>query len=293
MKTRVLVGVVCVPIVIAILFFAPAWATGLFVGAVCVFCAWEFMRSSGYKRTAGFYAWTVAAILLSVLVCYGTYGNWSGAPQYIIILMYAAFAVAFIVFLINIGKAHSKGVQATVPVSSFLICGGIGIPLYLATLISLRLVNVGVSVEGAALPEIGKYLVLVPVISAFVTDAGAYFIGVTLGKRRPFPNVSPKKSVEGFIGGLVIGTAAVIGYGFLVRYLGYEVNFLYLALCGFGGAVATELGDLAFSLIKRDRGIKDFGNLLPGHGGVLDRFDSMVLCAPVIWAINWALPIIG
>lgn len=149
----------------------------------------------------------------------------------------------------------------------------------------------------------GHYLVLLPFICAFITDGGAYFVGVSLGKHRPFPKISPKKSIEGFIGGIVIGTLAVVGYTLILSHVipgtlggvdvssAYTFNYLNAAIVGLCGAVATEAGDLLFSWIKRTLGIKDYGNLIPGHGGMLDRFDSMVLCAPVVMLANKAFPI--
>jgi CDP-diglyceride synthetase len=132
--------------------------------------------------------------------------------------------------------------------------------------------------------EWGSMLVFLPFVSAFVTDAGAYFVGVFLGKRHIFPKISPKKTLEGCIGGIVFGTAAVIGFGLI-----FSDNYADLALLGLFGAVATEAGDLLFSWIKRKLEIKDYGDLIPGHGGMLDRFDSMVLCAPVMLALMFIL----
>jgi len=149
----------------------------------------------------------------------------------------------------------------------------------------------------------GQYLVLLPFLSAFITDGGAYFVGVSIGKHRPFPKISPKKSIEGFIGGIVIGTLAVVGYTLLLSTiipgtLGgidvgeyYTFNYGNAVIVGMCGAIATEAGDLLFSWIKRKLGIKDYGNLIPGHGGMLDRFDSMVLCAPIVMLANKAFPI--
>ncbi|MDR0905536.1 MAG: phosphatidate cytidylyltransferase [Oscillospiraceae bacterium] len=141
----------------------------------------------------------------------------------------------------------------------------------------------------------GEYLVLLPFISAFVTDAGAYFVGVTIGKHHIFPKISPKKSLEGFIGGIVIGTAAVVLYWFILSRVipagtNFELHYGTAIICGLCGAVATEAGDLLFSWIKRRLGIKDYGSIIPGHGGMLDRFDSMVLCAPVMLAFARLAP---
>lgn len=140
--------------------------------------------------------------------------------------------------------------------------------------------------------EYGKYLVLFAVLLAFVTDAGAYFAGVFLGKHRGVTQVSPNKSVEGYIGGFAAGVVFALIYGLVISEITRaSANLGSLALSGLFGAAATEVGDLAFSFVKRQYGVKDFGNILPGHGGMLDRFDSMLFCAPVVLFIVRFLPV--
>ena len=124
---------------------------------------------------------------------------------------------------------------------------------------------------------------LLPVISAFLTDVGAYFAGVFLGKHRGVTRVSPNKSMEGYVGGILSGCVFMLLYALvLARFAGLTVSFPLMALYGLVGSAVTELGDLSFSLIKRQCGVKDYGNLLPGHGGMMDRFDSMVFAAPTL-----------
>ena len=133
---------------------------------------------------------------------------------------------------------------------------------------------------------------LLAVLLTFATDAGAYFAGVFLGRHRGITKVSPNKSAEGYIGGFVTGVAFAILYGVVAgKIAGTEPALLPLALCGLFGALATEVGDLAFSFIKRQYGVKDYGHLLPGHGGMLDRFDSMMFCGPVVLFIVQCLPV--
>ncbi|MDD6159967.1 MAG: phosphatidate cytidylyltransferase, partial [Oscillospiraceae bacterium] len=140
--------------------------------------------------------------------------------------------------------------------------------------------------------EQGRFLVLLAVILAFITDGGAYFAGVFLGKHRGITQVSPNKSLEGYIGGFVTGIIFAVLYGVVISAITkLPVNYLSLVLCGFIGALVTELGDLSFSLIKRQNGVKDYGNLLPGHGGMLDRFDSMLFCGPAVLFIVTLLPV--
>ena len=140
--------------------------------------------------------------------------------------------------------------------------------------------------------EYGKFLVLFAVLLAFVTDAGAYFAGVFLGKHRGVTQVSPNKSVEGYVGGFAAGVVFALIYGLVISEIARaSANLGSLVLSGLFGAAATEVGDLAFSFIKRQYGVKDFGHILPGHGGMLDRFDSMLFCAPVALFIVRFLPV--
>ena len=136
----------------------------------------------------------------------------------------------------------------------------------------------------------GYYHVWLIFLCSWGCDTCAYCVGRLFGKHKMAPNISPKKTYEGFAGGLVIGTAAVVLYGLILTLCGIAVNFAAMTVYGLAGAVVTEIGDLAFSMIKREYGVKDYGHLLPGHGGMLDRFDSMVFTAPVIYLLTQVFP---
>jgi phosphatidate cytidylyltransferase len=137
----------------------------------------------------------------------------------------------------------------------------------------------------------GRYLLLVPIICAFVTDAGAYFSGYLFGKRKAFPRISPNKTVAGCVGGLITGALTLVLFGAIINFATqYHADFFPLAVIGIVGAAFTQLGDLSFSLIKREYNVKDFGKLIPGHGGMLDRFDSLFFAAPAIYFMLYALP---
>ena len=129
-------------------------------------------------------------------------------------------------------------------------------------------------------------LVFFPLCISFGSDTFAFFAGLLFGKHKLTP-VSPKKTVEGAIGGLVggvIGTTLMMAVGSYVLADAFW-NFKLLALFGLVGSAISQIGDLSFSVIKREFGVKDYGNLLPGHGGVLDRFDSVTFVAPFVWLI--------
>ncbi|MDE6598586.1 MAG: phosphatidate cytidylyltransferase [Oscillospiraceae bacterium] len=132
----------------------------------------------------------------------------------------------------------------------------------------------------------GVCYVILCLAGAWLGDSGAYFVGTFLGKHKLCPEISPKKTVEGAIGGVITVGLVFAVYAFFYRMvMGYrgipfEVNYLYLVLMGFGCGVLGIVGDLSASLIKRQFGIKDFGNIMPGHGGLMDRFDSVLFVAP-------------
>ena len=128
---------------------------------------------------------------------------------------------------------------------------------------------------------------------AFLSDAGAYFVGLRFGKHKLAPVVSPNKTIEGALGGLAGAILGMLIYAVVLDFLpgGLHVNYALALLYGFLGAAVGIFGDLCFSVIKRQTGIKDYGNLIPGHGGVLDRFDSMVMVAPLMEVLLLLLPI--
>ena len=125
-------------------------------------------------------------------------------------------------------------------------------------------------------------------ISAFGCDTGAYFTGMLFGKHKLIPSLSPKKTIEGAIGGVVVGTLLAVLFGLSVETMFQldEVNTVLLCfVTGIVGSILSQIGDLAASAIKRTVGIKDYGTLIPGHGGVLDRFDSVMFTAPAVYYI--------
>jgi phosphatidate cytidylyltransferase len=124
-------------------------------------------------------------------------------------------------------------------------------------------------------------------VGAWVTDAMAYFTGRFLGKHKLAPDVSPKKTIEGSIGGTVFCAIAFVLMGLVVKALVKDSspNYIYLAISGLVIAVVSQAGDLIMSVIKRHYNIKDFGNLFPGHGGMLDRMDSVFSVALGMQAI--------
>ena len=129
----------------------------------------------------------------------------------------------------------------------------------------------------------GGYLFGMIFVGAWVTDTMAYFTGRLVGKHKLCPKISPKKTIEGSIGGIFFCALSFLLYGFIVfKIVGVTPNYPMLFIGGALLSVISQIGDLAASLIKREHDVKDYGKLMPGHGGVMDRFDSILAVAPVL-----------
>lgn len=272
MGQRILVAVIFVPILLAIMLLLPpiAWAgVVMFISAVAAF---ELLRAAGERRVSPpMQAASILSAAALPLCCWA--GVWAPAAGL------CAFGVMTVSFWCAIRAYDEGGVSIGFFQVLLTLFAGVMVPMGLSALVALKCMAQG------------EYLVLLAVLLAFVTDAGAYFAGVFLGRHRGVTRVSPNKSLEGYLGGFLTGVVFALGYGAVISAVSAQaVNYLSLALCGLFGALATELGDLAFSFIKRQYGVKDYGHLLPGHGGMLDRFDSMVFAAPTLMLLVEVCP---
>lgn len=130
----------------------------------------------------------------------------------------------------------------------------------------------------------GEYLIWLVFIVAFSTDTFAYFTGIYLGNKKLCPNISPKKTIEGSVGGIFGSLFTCILYGiYLNKVQNINISMIHFMIIGFFASIISQFGDLTASLIKRNYGIKDFGKIFPGHGGILDRFDSIIFVTPTIY----------
>jgi len=136
--------------------------------------------------------------------------------------------------------------------------------------------------------NIGIYLFMLIFVGAWITDIFAYFTGKFLGKHKLIPEISPKKTVEGSIGGIVFCSIFFMLYGFVLTKIVdiSDINYLVLAIVGIIISVVAQIGDLAMSVIKREYNIKDYGKIMPGHGGALDRFDSVLAVSIVVAVVE-------
>ena len=131
--------------------------------------------------------------------------------------------------------------------------------------------------------KFGYYYIWYVFLGAWMTDIFDYLVGVTIGKHK-FSTISPKKSIEGCIGGVIGCVVSFIGYTLFLNSVGLELNYIVMGALGVIVSVISQIGDFAASSIKRYCEIKDFGKIMPGHGGVLDRFDSILFISPLLYA---------
>jgi len=271
MFLRVLVALVCIPILLFIVYAAPVFVLPTAVGLFSGIASYEALWATGFlKHTKiGIYS-----ITLSVLIPF-----WVWYDATFLRAMGALFLYAVLMFADAMGSHRKVGLEQ---MGGAFFLSTI-IPLFLSAFLRLRQM------------ENWQFYILLPFVVAFTSDSFALFSGRAFGKHKLAPRISPHKTVEGSIGGLIGATACTLLYGLLARPL-FQIEGVRLgalAIYGAAGSVFAQFGDLAFSCIKREYGLKDFGNLFPGHGGVLDRFDSVSFCAPFVELLLAVLPVIG
>lgn len=267
MLKRTIVGLLLIPVLLGVALFAPKWVAVLFICVFSAGAAFELLRGTKLVTEPRLLAYSM---IMAALVPVWSY---FGCP---IVAASLGTMVFYILVFLELMLSDLK-----IGFSKAAICmvGGLMVPYMLSSLIRIICM------------DNGRALVLIPFVAAFMSDIGAYFVGVTLGKHKLCPNISPKKTVEGLAGGIVISMLSMVLYGLILRYgFGYTVDHLYLCIYGLVGSVCGVFGDLSFSVIKRQTGIKDYGKLFPGHGGVLDRFDSVIVASPLIEVLLLLLP---
>lgn len=271
MKQRVLSGAVLALFCAAIIVFNTSFppALNIAVALISAVAVYELIKAMGLS---GKWYLCLPSMVAAAAVPF-TSGN-------ITLAVYAAYTlVIFSAMIINHKEITFKDLGV---ILSMVII----IPSALGCLVALRDLN----------PTVGMYYVLVAVFAAWAADIGAYFAGTFFGKHKLCPEISPKKTIEGAVGGLVLNVAAIMLSGLVVTKFMYggtlSANYLALFIVGFVGSPISILGDLSFSLIKRSCHIKDFGSVIPGHGGILDRFDSVIFTAPFVYLLASVLPLI-
>lgn len=270
-RTRLLSGIVLVAVALAV-FLAGGSLLALVVFILSVVAYQELTAACKVRGEATNPSPPVIAGLVMTLVYYAVIGLALASDITLVypammMVVVAAFLVFLFVYVFTFPKYHANQIMAAM--FSFLYG-----PVMLSFLYLLR--------EGFA---DGIYLVWFVFLASWGSDTCAYCVGVLIGKHKMTPKLSPKKSVEGAIGG-ILGAAilfAVYTHFVINVYTGMTLSLPFAAALGAAGALISMIGDLAASAVKRDHEIKDYGKLIPGHGGIMDRFDSVIVAAPIVF----------
>ena len=266
MKQRIITAGIALVVLAPFLIFSDTFMLLIFSSVLSAVALYEMLGCIGLRKNP---AVIIPVILVSTAAVVMTRIVSDG---------YRYLAFAFIIFFVLIvylmtasvlsrGKVDITHAGLAAVTSIYIIMG-------FASIVLLRDINYG------------QYIFLISFLVPWISDSGAYFIGVNFGRHKLIPEVSPKKTVEGFVGGIVFGTLSVLLYGFIISII-FEAQASYPALLAAGLiiSVVSQCGDLIASLIKRHWNVKDYGFVFPGHGGVMDRFDSIIAVAPFLYML--------
>lgn len=272
MKTRVLAGLTAVLLVILMLTLPVTYFYILFL-ILAVICCYEFMHmleNAGHapmKKIA--YIWTLIYVILLYNAKHGILWDSSmlGGLDFLLAVTLLCMALLTRIVLSKERKHDFVSFAYTLAgcVYSVILLG------FAVGLIEM---------------ENGKWMLGYLILGAVATDTFAYFTGYFIGKRKILPEISPKKTVEGSIGGYIGCAVIIIAYSFIMKSItGVMLPVWKIVLVALTSGIITQIGDWSASYIKRFFKIKDFGKLIPGHGGLLDRLDSIIFLAPLLYLI--------
>ena len=275
MLKRIITSLVALCVLIPALFLSGTWVFPIAIAVVAVMCLFEMFRCIGVHKKLSFVipAYIIGATLplLQRLL----------PESDKVILITAVLAIIFIVYSFAL-VVWSHGKFTYADMSEALLTGAY-IVFALNMILYIRDFDEG-----------GSIIYLLIFVGAWITDIFAYFTGVFFGKHKLIEDVSPKKTIEGSIGGIVFCSLCFVVVGIIAdSFFEREANLLFLAISGIFISVIAQVGDLIMSVIKRHYGIKDYGKIFPGHGGMLDRFDSILSVSLGVAAMCMVSSIIG
>lgn len=289
MKQRVLtsigIGVVGIPVLILSKYIIYP----IFLGLLSLIGVWELLRVFGIQKR---YEVSVPAYTISGLLPVFAHDSITHGEHNAYLLITGAAIFAFLLYLAMIcviGKeiVLRKNEQKADGKQRILGFGDVAAVFMSVTYVTVSFTSMSLT----RYMTNGVYIFALVFVAAWMCDIFAYFTGRLFGKHKLAPHLSPKKTVEGSVGGIVFATLGCVLYGFVVETLTeLNANYLILALIGLLLSVVSQIGDLWASLIKREHGIKDYSRMLPGHGGVMDRFDSILAISTVLMAVCMVFP---
>lgn len=269
MKTRLVSAAILLPLLFLVIWVLPKVICAILFGILAAIAVYELLYRTGLVRNVRLIAYClVAAFLMSIWSFCDMHRGWG------LIGLLAFLTALFTEMMLNHVKVRFEKL-------CLCVVGGLLVPYLLTSIV--RILGT----------YSGRYTIIIPFILAFLPDSGAYFAGKFFGRRKLAPVISPNKTIEGAVGAAVTAIVGMLLYSVIMDLaFDKQVDYAIALLYGVLGAATDIFGDLVFSSIKRQTGIKDYGNLIPGHGGVLDRFDSMLMVGPLTEFLLILLPVV-
>ncbi len=274
MKTRIITGLVGLVVVIAwlISMYTPIFSAVLAI--VAAIGVYELIKAFEVKNPV----FKGLCLIISVLIpFYFEYKAKINIPMFPVIA--AVLLISLIIMVLDFKNLKFEQVACSLFAAAF-------VPSAFSCITLFR--DVYITFQDSYIKTDGIFLILFAFFCCWLSDTFAYFVGRKFGKRKLAPVISPKKTIEGAIGGIICTAVLNTVLFFVFRYnfaLSEKISLVTVIISSVFLSVISIFGDLAASTIKRHHGIKDFGNLLPGHGGVMDRFDSSCFVFPALYAI--------
>ena len=275
MKPRILTALLLIPPVIYLIGWSPKWLLLAAVIAVVEICLYEFFQIC---RHAGFTSLSFPAYLFSAALCAARAVETNRSEVYSLALL-----VAFLLVTLSAALVITRDLKTYLGSIATTVFGVVYIGLTLSCLLPIRFSQRGAGGLGpteTAVTSEGRNLMLLLFLVIWADDTLAYLVGRAIGRKRLFPSISPHKTLEGSVAGLVGSLLVAWGFAGLFWQTASMKKVILLAVLV---ALFGQIGDLAESAMKRGANLKDSGSALPGHGGLLDRVDSLLLGAPVLW----------
>jgi len=277
MKTRVITGLVAAALPLASLLFVDSPLLGILCALFGAMACYEVCHVARVENKAMVILATLVAASLTPLLEYRLLERLR-VPPWFLLLVYV-----FVMVVLMLARFEKTRFEHLL----YALLASLGAPGALALIVGIR--DTIHTREGAAYePNLAVYMLYLTLCCALVTDVFAYFVGFKLGKRKLCPKISPKKTWAGAVGGLLCTSLLNVGFAALFNAFflhGHTLRLAVIGLISVPVCVVSMIGDLAASALKRSCGAKDFGHLFPGHGGVMDRLDSLSYVAPFMFTL--------
>lgn len=266
MLKRIITALVALCVFIPVVIFSDTYLFPIGISFGCVVSLYEMLKCIGVIKI-----WHLSVPLVFGCGCLPLVARYfdNREKELLFVLLAVAVVCVMYIFAVSLFSKGNFSIERAglTFMTAFYISGGF------TSIVLLR-----------DFQDVGMYLFMLIFVGAWMTDIFAYFVGRFFGKHKLIPEISPKKTIEGSIGGIVFCSLSFVLYGFILSYFTKIslISYIVLAIVGVIISVVSQIGDLTMSQIKRQFGVKDYGKILPGHGGMLDRFDSILAVSLVL-----------